>query len=270
MSVTFADELKALIDLVKFKKYKRSGCVLYAKYSYFKPECTITELVWGFCRNPCYARKLARELSLLIPDYAQLLGKANTDVAQVCLFPTFDYAMRRLSTSRRSNEQPQQALVFSSESTNPLDMSNSSGLVFNATDEDGEIWCGLAVPSEKWTDNVESIKVSIFNRDVENPSLLWQCAFSNASVVKRVKKRNDVVMFQPFKHALPLLDLNFRVQTIVNFRSNKCDADSTSQIFGILSNAFCDWLQESSLQIKLCKNSTALINMPDHTIEFTI
>ena len=271
MSLTFQDELKALIQLVKFKNYRRSGCVLYAKYGYFKPECTITELVWGFCRNPCYARALSRELSALIPDYVELMGKANQSIESESIYCTFDYAMKELARSRR--DKVPKALVYSSESTNPcdsivIDSENCQYVrTLHTTDEDGEIWCGILVQNEQWAKNVERITVSIYEGDVESNYLLWQHTYSHASVAKRVKKRNNIYVFQPFKHALPLLDLKLRMTTCITYRA---DAENIGamQLFGVLSDHFCEWLQESSLEIKLCKNSVALVNMADHQIQF--
>ena len=275
MSFTFADELKALVDLVKFKNYRRSGCVLYAKYGYFKPECTITEMVWGFCRNPCYARSLSRELSALIPDYVDIFAKANQCITQDSIFPTFDYAMRELATkANKANKTPApKHIAFSSESTNPCDGIVIDGescqyeRTLHATDEDGEIWCGISIPDENWIDNVVNVAITIHGGDSENNELLWQNTFSRASVAKRMKKRNDVLMFQPFKHALPLLDLKLRMTICITYRADANNIEG-AQIFGILSDPFCEWLRESSLEIKLCKKNVALVNMSDHTILF--
>lgn len=272
MSFTFNDELKALIDLINFKQYKRDGCVLYAKYQYFKPECTITELVWGFCRNPCYAKRLARELYAIIPDYTQLLSKANESVTNDILFSSFDNAMRCLSSFKK--DRIAKSIVFSNESTNLRDRviestSNIGQLVktLNATDDDGEVWCGIIVPDIAWTDSIENVCVTIYDSQKDANNLLWKYQYSRASVAKRIKNRNGIYVFQPFKHALPILDLNIRVETQITYRAD-AQATGESQLFGILSDKFCDWLRETSLEIKLRKAQVALVNMSEKTILF--
>ncbi len=281
---TFADELKNLIQLIKFKGYRRNGCVLYAKYEFFKPECTISELVWGFCHNPCYARRLVHQLSTMLPDYIEIMGKSNQMITESFMFSSFDTAMAQLCNKIQT---PPNHISFSTESTNKYDLmftdaSQNVTVVHNATDDDGELWHGLHintsthVSSEEWCDMVEDISVSIYDIGSPNTTLLWQHKFSKrASISKRLKMHNNVLMFHPFKHALPLLDVDIRIMTCIRYKSNVHARDvpqvMTEQVFGICSNDFCSWLSESSFELKLCKKDYIRINAhPTRSVEIIL
>jgi hypothetical protein len=265
MNQTFDEELKNLQDLIAFKGYRRNGCVLYAKYDFFKPECSISELVWGFCRNPCYARRLARVLYDSIPDYTETLGKANRTLCRSSLKPSFDEAMAVVC--RPGNKEN---IAFSTQGTSPFDMDGVLNLdpvqVFNATDEDGQLWHGLVVPPE-WEDEVSHIAVNIY---ADNWRELWTQVFSSkTSIAKRIRQRNDVRVFHPFQHPLPLLDLNIRLTLVINYKPG-CTLlpGQVQQVFGICSNDFLRWLSDSSLEIGLSKKQVAHINIGSNSIEF--
>lgn len=268
---TYQDELISLIELVQFKGYKRNGCVLYAKYGYFKPECTISELVWGFCRNPCFARQLVRDLSVHILDYTDILSKSNSNITTI--YSSLDAAMAKIC----KKTAPRVQIAYSSQGTNPADsltiqngqLSLQNGQfvqVHNATDEDGEMWHGLTV-GQSWELFVSNVKVSIFNSD--ESSLLWQYRYGKKSVIKRVRDVNGARVFQPFKHSLPLLGLDIKVVTTVTFVVG-CPSVDSKQIFSILSKEFSNWMSDASLELKLCKNTVAQVSMQDHTINFKI
>ena len=272
MNQTFNDELKALIALVRFKKYKRDGCVLYAKYDIYKPECTVSELVWGFCRNPCYARKLVRELLANIPDYPEILSKSTQMIQQDTIYPSFDAAMVQLC---KKIGAPQ--IVFSTESTNIrdgfyIDEDNRVVQSYNATDDDGETWHGFLVTPE-WVNGVSNVCVCLYSQcEGWSDTMIWQHSYGPASITKRIKNiDNDLCLFQPLKHPLPLLNLNLRVSVQITYKSAVTTIDESfatpRQVFGILSNDFSNWLVESSIQLKLFKNETAKINMQDKTID---
>ena len=80
-NLTFSDELEKLLELVEYKQFIRIGQVLYAEYcGALKAECTVSELVWGWCRNPCFANTLIGELILNVPDYSRILGNGNRSI----------------------------------------------------------------------------------------------------------------------------------------------------------------------------------------------
>lgn len=271
MNQTFNDELKALIALVRFKKYKRDGCVLYAKYDIYKPECTVSELVWGFCRNPCYARKLVRELLANIPDYPEILSKSTQMIQRDTIYPSFDAAMVQLC---KKKDAPQ--IVFSTESTNIrdgfyIDEDNRVVQSHNASDDDGETWHGFLVTPE-WAKSVSNVSVGLFTQcEGWSDTMIWQHSYGPASIAKRVKNiDNGLCLFQPLKHPLPLLNLNLRVGVQITYKASVTTTETFEpprQVFGILSNDFSNWLVESSIQLKLFKNETAKINMQDETID---
>lgn len=264
---TFNEELETLTKLVTFKGYKRYGCVFYAKYDFYKPECTVSELVWGFCRNPCYARQLARELSIRVPDFADVLSKSNQLICSDTVYQSFDQAMAQIC---KKDNAPQ--MVFSTEGTSSYDETYENVQILNATEDDGELWHGLLMPSSCNGNTVDYIKICMLSSS--NPGLLlWQHTFKTASVAKRIKQRGDLRVFQPFKNPFPLLDLDVRIVTTIVLKKGHVFAEQQQepikQLFSVCSTAFCTWLIESSIEIGLCKNSIALIEFPEHSIEFT-
>ena len=68
MNLTFSEELKNLLVLIKFKDYNRYGNTLYAQYTHLKADCTIPEFVWNFCKNPCFAKALIKHIIDQVPD----------------------------------------------------------------------------------------------------------------------------------------------------------------------------------------------------------
>lgn len=264
-NLTFDDELKALYDLIRFKKFIRYGNALFTEYcGELRPERTVSELVWGWCHNPCFAKGLIDELMRTVPDYPKLLGNANRSVQSSLIAKNFDQAMV-LVCSKQPNHPH---LAYSSESTNSGDCVFEENInycrMLNATEEDGELWNGLLISGENWAHGVKSIKVSIYGGE---HNLLWQYTFSGSSIQKRVHHRNDVYIFQPFKHPLPLLDLDITVQTKIVFKTDATDLDAT-QLFGVISNGFCEWLQQARFEVKLCKKSIAMADLRARTIVF--
>lgn len=269
MSLSYTEELELLLQLIVLKGYRRDGCVLYAKYENFKPECTISEMVWGHCHNPCFARRLTRELSNMIPDYTQIMSKLNQTISSDTIFGDFDQAMRALSRAKRESGL-QQHVAFSLQSTHPHDCffedeeTDRLISVFNASDEDGELWHGLVV-DEAWADGVESVNVSIHSSE---QGKLWEHDYSHSSVVKRVRQRNDVFVFEPFRNAMPILALDMKIVVRVVYLPYASSVDAV-QLFGIGTDEFCHWIDDSCFEIKLCKaNEVVLLNMPEHTIKF--
>lgn len=276
MSFSFSEELDQLMALVRMKAYRRDGCVLYAKYEEFKPECTVTELVWGHCHNPCFARRLAREITARIPDFTQVLSKLRQTIAPDNIYPSFESAMCAMCPSAvaRLDELCAQHVVFSTEGTHPHDAllfdEDIDRLVhvFNASDEDGELWQGLMV-GEDWASGVDSVTIAILGYEGGEESKLWEHRYSHASVLKRVHERNGVHVFEPFKNVLPLLNMDIKLVMEVTYLPYAPQVEDVKQLFGITSTDFCTWMDECCFEIRLSKSSdVVLMNLPERTVRF--
>ena len=281
--LTFQNELDILNDLIDFKAYVRYNEALFVEHcGALKPECTVSELVWGWCRNPCFANALIHNLMQTIPDYPKVLGSGNRNVCSKLIASDFDGAMKMLC--KKDGTAP--VLAYSKETTNPNSVTMFSGdnedillQEMYATEDDGEFWNGLVIPNEEWVNEVDKITVSVYgaNEDLANEDLLlWQKTFaSQKQIIRRVYTRNDMVMFQPFTHPLTLMNLDVTIVTKILYKDNvmarMVGANSQSaavQLFSIGSNGFCDWLQQAKFETKLCKKSMVRINMPKATISF--
>ena len=270
-NLTYDDELKNLLELVKFKNFVRYGHVLYSDYcGTLKPECTVGELVWGWCRNPCFAISLIKEMLSILPDFPKILGRSNRYICSDLIATNFDQAM--VMVCAKTGNAPH--LAYSIESTNQMDQvyeestaeSDHYVRLLNGTGFDGELWHGLSV-NQEWGKGVSSVCVSIYGGGATKRNLLWQHTYTGSSITKRTRARNDVVMFQPFKHPLPLMELDITVVTQIIYKPEATDVDAL-QIFGVGSNKFCDWLQQIKFEVKLCKNTIARVNVREGKISF--
>jgi hypothetical protein len=280
MNFTYQDDLKSLLELIQFKQFHRYGQVLYAKYpdtsgaagpaGYIsKPELTLSELAWGFCRTPAFAVRLNADLDRLVPDcdkYSTVLSKANRLMTTTNMHPSFDYAMRDICAKPKTAT----VLTYSVESTSLKDVliTNADGTsvqILNATDEDGELWHGLYVHDNADWNKVDSITVGIKVKG----QTMWQQTFSRARVMRRTKTINDdVTVFTPFKHPMILLGLGVTIETRICFEREP--ENEVHQIFGVGSNDFCKWLSDTAFEVKLTKGNYAVIDMPTAQINFRI
>lgn len=264
--------MKALRKLIAYKEYERYGSLLYADYEVLKPECSIAELVWGWCRNPGFAKSLISDLRRSIPDrinFPELLVDSNRDSSMHpdAIFTKFDDAMHVVVSynNRRS-------VVYSTEGSDKRDCmyEDESGERFvqklNATDEDGELWHGLMFDTNGRTQpsDIESIKVAIHSGAL----LLWKHIFTGNSLNKRIKDRNGCLVFQPFVHPMLLLDLDVTVAAEITYKPSATSVGGVSMLFGVCSNEFCDWLTKGSFEIALYKSSRAFIDMREKVMEF--
>lgn len=263
----YQDELKALLELIEFKQYHRYGQTLYARYETMKPEITLCELAWGFCRNPCFANKLYGDLNNIVPDrtkFSSLMSKSNRAIESELLNPSFDYAMRQICSKISSV-----MLAYSTESTNmrdrtEIEVNGSATQYLHASDEDGELWHGLLIENQTDWNKIDSIKIALqLNDDV-----VWQHTFNRREVAKHIKAVNDVCMWVPFKHPVIMFNVGLEVLTQINFDGEP--EQEVKQVFGVGSNEFCVWLSETSFETKLCKDNYLLIDMPARRVNLRI
>lgn len=268
MNYNYADELEFLLELIQYKNFQRYGSILYAKYDTLKAECSIGEMVWGWCKNPCFAKRLIADLEKRVPNcerFASLLSKSNKLVEKRYLNETFDYAMKQVCKKTADRTM----LAYSTESTNNKDIDSLGHVQTHATDEDGELWHGLLVSSDpkEWDDVLDSITVTIYRTTEENgKEVLWSDSYSRASALQHTRNTKDVRMFVPFKHPMILLNLNISVECNVFYRDvHSC---FPKQVFGIAANDFCNWLSSSTFETKVSKGVRAYIDMPNNIIRF--
>jgi len=267
MTTTFKDELNKLLDLIRYKRYYRSGDVLYVRYDYFKPECTISELVWGFCVNPCYAKRLTDTLLATLPDYPMILSVSGQNISNDTIQISFDDAMRIVCSKDQNAD-----ISFSNESTSKFDNSsyNDQGEYierFSASDDDGEIWYGLRV-DEFWLRAVDQVYV-YFTSSTDNNTKLWEHKYNGQHTIEKyIKNRNDVIMFHPFKNPLPLLDLDMRLWIEIKYNDSPVFTN-VQQIFGVCSTQFCKWLMDTLLEIRLYHRQVAYLDFKNKAVTFT-
>lgn len=260
----YQEELKNLLDLVEFKQFRRYGSILYAKYDVVKPECSILELVWGWCRNPVFAGRLTADLEAKIPNcetFSKILAKSNKLIEKENLNPSFDRAMRQVCDKVNPS-----ILSFTTEGTNLFDAADTNYQVLNGTDDDGELWHGILVESPEEWKQVSDITITIFKGDPKH--IVWEQTFTAAEVQRNTKRVNDLFAFLPFKHPLLILNMDILIETRVNFYEEAADRTPVKQILGIGCNDFCNWISDACFETKLCNGYSAVIDVQESTIIF--
>ena len=96
---------------------------MYARYKYdynedgeWKFEYNICEFVWGFCKNPCFAKALTRQLEKNITDLNGLvkaLAKGNRHIKSERLYHKWDTAMNIIDLN--DNKKP--LIIYSTENS---------------------------------------------------------------------------------------------------------------------------------------------------------
>ena len=250
MNLSFEQELKALIDLVAFKSYRRYGNTLFAEYTHLKPEYTIPEFVWNFCKNPWFAKPLIEELRGCVIDCNEHLKKlANANKVEVDKIHD-DWERATSSAFKQPGE-----IMYSTEYSNKRFACNGLEL-----DEiDGDLWIGLLV-TPKFLSNIEKISILIEGRDIENRCVKKIFDYTGKQVVKRCKEIEDseLFIFTPFKHPFILYELKGDV--VIDFEfynsnislSNERTKGSWDIVFGVTSTQFRKWLGNTSLKLELC------------------
>lgn len=276
MNLTFDDELEQLLELIDYKQYRRRGdALLVPRGSAWVPECTIREMVWGWCKNPCYANALVAEISATIPDYAVVLGAGNHAVSAELVFDQFDDAMKAVTA--RSDDPPD--IAYSTETSeegtchswedDPRNDTNFLGVrSVESCTNDGELWHGVCVPDD-WEDALESVTVTILPespyRDEAADHDEWCYTFSARSAKKRVYNRGGVRVFQPFRHPFPHRIINHQV--VVQAMHRNRTSPVIKNLYGITSTGLANWLATSVFQLRLCKRRIAKIDASGRTVQ---
>lgn len=220
MNMTFDDEYTKLLDLIKYKEYRRYGKDLYAKYIFdggyeWKYEYNICEFVWGFVKNPCFAPGLVRYLEKNVIDmrkYLKILAKSNKRVDSSRLYHKWESAMN----VAESCDKP--CIIYSTENSHLM----MSGKIF-CNDVDGELLHGLLM-TKSFVANLDYINIELAGTNQEGRQWRMDYRFHQSEVNKDSHyfegDQPDLIFYAPFKHPLILMGSNLECVVSFNFIKN--------------------------------------------------
>jgi len=254
MNLTFEQELQILFDIVEFKKYQRYDNLLYADYNGPKLECTIPEFVWNFCKYPCWAKGLIKEIEKKLVNcrpFLNILATSN-DVKIEELYDDWDAAMEEVTCP----EFPRTMIAYSSEYSNmKLKVSGS------INDVDGDLWHGFLLSSHVLS-QIKTLTMKIKGMNIDRENITKEFEFTGTQVVKRAKNfaeedKEVWYMFSPFKHPILLCEEANIEYNFTFYTDGEIEIDEECMmVFGILNCHFREWIANTPINAKLCNKET--------------
>lgn len=245
MYPTFKDEYDSLVDLTKFKNYRRYGKSLYVKESpesdNWKPEYNLAEFAWGFCKSPCYAKRLVDTLETNLPDhkkFLKVLSRANNNITPNKVFSQWESAVSAIVKENSSNPM----VLYSTESNHVW-----KNKTLYCNDVDGELWHGMLIPPDVLM-GLETISVTLTGKDFDNEPWATEY-FWNAKDVKTMCVQFNSIepqfYFSPFKHPLILLNGGLSVKVDLTFVDGCIPNESNvKMVYGICNTVLQNWLND--------------------------
>lgn len=242
--MTFFEEYNDLLELIKFKDYRRYGDGLYAKYCFddgyeWKFEYNICELAWGFCKSPCFANGLVQQLEKGLPDMnkcLKALAKGN-NVKINRMYTKWDTAMDAVDL----NDNPNRPLImYSTESSHVW----TNKKVF-CSDVDGELWHGVLMTQDV-VDNMDNINIELSGTNEDDIQWNIDYRWHQTDIHKSTKSFGEgLILFTPFKHPLILFNSGLEVNVTFNFTDGRLPQEThIKMVYGVCNSILREWIEE--------------------------
>ena len=244
MNMTFEEEYADLLKLIKFKDHRRYGTDLYAKYCFdggyeWKHEYNICELVWGFCKNPCFAKELVVELDNNVIDmnvFMKTLAKGNKKIKSNKLCCDWDSAIAQLDT----NDSNAPFIVYSTENSHLW----SDKKIF-CDDIDGELWHGILMTPDVLY-GLDHITLELSGKNSDGVEWLKEIRWAVEDIIVNSRAFDEELnLFTPFKHPLILTNSGISLNVYFNFIDGKLFAENQiKMVYGICSSSLKKWIED--------------------------
>ncbi len=271
--MSFADEHSRLLDLIKYKKYRRYGNDLYAQYDkdasvQWKFEYNICEFVWGFCKNPCYAKRLVKALEENVQScdgFLKLLARSNNNVKPSKLYHKWDNAV---DVADNSETKDKPVIVYSTECshlwTNKTVFCNSL---------DGDLWHGILMTRDV-VDHLDNVKIQLQGKNSRGQHWKSEFLWHVSDVIAHSKPFDNTtevspMLFTPFAHPIILYNECLNVSVTFNFLDGRLPKESQIKIvYGICNRILGEWLGKSTgFKTQLTPNRKLIVNIPNLTVD---
>lgn len=274
---TFQDEYKALYRLIYNKRYSRYRDKLCTiKDGRLCPEYNLCEFVWGFCKNPCFAKRLVEQLEVTLPDqkpFFRTISRSNRKVSANKLFSKWDQALavaqEAESHIKQTDKNVRPMIVYSTETSSMI----SSKTIF-CDQVDGEFWHGILLAPDVLS-NLESIKLKIvYNNNEQNdpPQTVSTYEWNNQKIRKLstlLNQPTSMFYFSPFKDPIVLFNNPLELHISFNFIDGRLPNESTiKMVYGICNMQLEQWLEKFRhfVPMRLC-DGQELILFPNGTFK---
>lgn len=250
---TFDEELHVLLELIRYKRYLRYGenLCLFSN-DQLCVEYNICEFVWGYCKNPCFAKRLITTLEKTLTDnkvfYKSIL-QSNTHVTGNKVFPQWELAL-----TAAEDEQTRPMIVYSTETSSMI----SSKTIF-CNEVDGEFWHGILLPPEIMN-NIDTIEIKF----VDDSKTLGKYEWNNRQIRKQCiqfKQAESLLYFSPFKHPIVFSHSILELHVTFNFIDHRLPNESNiKMVYGVCNKVLENWLEKySSLIVSELINNDKLV-----------
>lgn len=243
MHMTYDEEYENLKDLIIFKGYRRYGDDLYTKYSFedgyeWKFEYNICEFGWGFCKSPCFANELVKQLKKDIPNMnkcLKALAKGN-NVKSDRMYTKWDTAMDAVELNDNSRKP---LIIYSTENSHFW----SDKKVF-CNDVDGELWHGILMTQDS-LDNLDHIGIELCGTNAEGYDWNIEYRWHQTDVLKASSSFDtELILFTPFKHPLILLNSGLELNVSFNFVDDRLPKETQiKMVYGICNSTLRNWIE---------------------------
>lgn len=268
---TFQDEYKALYRLI----YKKCYCRYRDKLCTIKdgrlcPEYNLCEFVWGFCKNPCFAKRLVEQLETTLPDqkpFFRAISRSNRKVSANKLFSKWDQALAVAQEAESHNETSRPMIVYSTETSSMI----SSKTIF-CDQVDGEFWHGILLAPDILS-NLESIKMKIEhqNHEQRNQTVVTY-EWNNRKIRKLstlLNQPTSMFYFSPFKDPLVLFNNPLELHVSFNFVDGRLPNESTiKMVYGVCNMQLEQWLEKFGYYVPMrLRDDQELVLFPNGTFK---
>lgn len=270
-TLSIEDELNLLLNLIKTLSLKRYHNTFFVKYQTLQRAYSISEFVWAYCYNPCFANKLISKIEERVPDYKQylsILARANKKINVDNVFLEWNDAATELE-----KDDAEYPIAHSAENSSIWDRNS-----IKVSAVDGDIWNGLVFDRDI-LENIDSIQIEL--ETVNSKGMQWGrvyewsgddiaagCRSLYENTDEDVEEGEDLFLFAPFKH--PLILRGVGLECIVSIHlldGSKIKEDDVKLIFGVCNTHFCDWLSNEKFKLELAYGDKYIIDIANEAID---
>ncbi len=216
----FKNECKELINIYNFKEYRRYNHIFKAKYNkHWKPECTLAEFVWNYCKTPRFAPKLIEYIDTMTLDETVMknwIADSNIDIDADITFVDKVDGVTYLS----ENPNVTHVYVLS-------DQLNLKTGEITIDQTNGDLLNGLIITDEDFDKiNHISIEFSSLENDTHIKYIMHSSEMNeNVYIIKEKDEETqetDVYYLPFFVHPVPLVHLKNKNPNSMKIKINIC------------------------------------------------
>lgn len=253
------DEEKLLKTALKVRDYQRYGKFFYVKRNGLRKECSLREFAWCYGKQPKYANEMSEWVKENVVDCADIIkmfGRGNRMFEKKEILDEWDEAISKVYANKKSPdfEYTYDVLNF-----------DKPTLSYNITSEDGDLFNGILI-EKAFSKEIEifSIKFEYSSKDEDEEdkddemySVEYEFEITDINEFSNEYELEDYIMFCPFKHPVPLINLHGSLEISCRLKENsevEVDAYSIAPVISVVNYIYKQWLENNVLKFTLFDN----------------